>query len=251
MARQEFKNYWQLDMLPTTSNPTNTTVYWHGFDSEERFRQNPKPGYTETSITYSFNSHGFRTKEFDIHSGKKRIVFLGCSHTEGVGLRQEDTWVHKVAEYFTDYDCYNMGVGGTSGDTAVRFLYNCSNLINPSIVFILWPDSSRFDIFRSLGTDECKPDCLGPWSLNKENMFMFDEAQSYQNFMRNKAMIEILRANKGFTLVDVQAERLIEEFRDLPLATDYARDDHWAPSLHTYTANKFLNLYEFIKGNQC
>lgn len=249
MAKQEFKNYWQIDILPTTHNPLSQSVHWNTWDSEERFRANPTPGYTETSITYTYNSHGFRTRDFDLKSVRPRILFLGCSHTEGIGLKEEDTWVHKVSDHFSEYDCYNMGLAGSSGDTVARFLYNCRNILSPTVVFILWPDTCRFDTFQSVGLDNCEPISNGPWTMSKDNVFMFDEAQSYQNFMRNRAMVESLKFLKGFTTVELTADSLAEEFLTMPRALDRARDNHWAPSLHTYTAKKFLNLYEFIRAS--
>jgi sugar lactone lactonase YvrE len=78
-TKHELKNWWQMATLPQSklTRPRNKIVYWSDTDSEENFRLNPKHGYTETSITYEYNSQGFRTKEFEPASNRTNVLFKG------------------------------------------------------------------------------------------------------------------------------------------------------------------------------
>ena len=252
-TKYELKNWWQMATLPESklSRPRNAEVYWSDTDSEENFKKNPKPGYTETSITYKYNAPGFRTKEFEVPTNKTNVLFLGCSHTEGIGLRIEDTWVHKVSEQLDQerFNCYNLGVAGGSCDTVVKNLVNCTNHLIPGVVFILWPPVERFDFYAQDGA-EVFWDTMSAWNANKETMFLFEEAQSYNNLMRNKVIVDLLKEIHGFTFIELYADDLHAEFDKLPKTKDTARDNHWSPSFHTYVSNKFYSLYHYIMDQQ-
>lgn len=246
MPKHTFKNYWEENIFPTGPGPTNQTVYWRAPDSEENFRKKPTAGYTETSITYSYNSHGFRTKEFDRSSTKNRVFFIGCSFTEGIGLRSEDTWASKVESAFPEHDCYNLGFGGQSSDYCARVLYNLVTPLYPSIVFILWPPIARFETWHTIGVDDCAQMQHTAWSMTKEQSFLYDDANLYQNYMRNRALVLSLQKIHKFTLVEQTFDDLNGELSQMPPARDRARDSHWAPSINTYVANKFISQYHYI-----
>lgn len=68
-------------------------------------------------LTYSHNSKGYRSDEFSTKKpeGKIRIVTLGGSTTYGVGVNNDETWPHYLAqELGNDYEVINMGVPGYS-----------------------------------------------------------------------------------------------------------------------------------------
>ncbi len=62
----------------------------------------------KNQITYTFNSHGFRSEEFN----DVEILFNGCSHTLGVGLPIEQIWSKKVADYF-DVKYHSLAMAGS------------------------------------------------------------------------------------------------------------------------------------------
>ena len=80
----------------------NRTVKWLPWDTEERYIENLKlnpqalenNGWINKEFTYQFNSFAFRCEEF---TNDPSILFLGCSHTVGVGLPIEHTWPTVVA----------------------------------------------------------------------------------------------------------------------------------------------------------
>tara|TARA_B100000424_G_C22870998_1_gene463829 strand:- start:277 stop:1047 length:771 start_codon:yes stop_codon:yes gene_type:complete len=117
------------------------TVYWCGTDQKELFYKHMKDldtrqqleelGYDENSIEYSYNEYGFRCGTFPDHNNT--IMFLGCSYTEGVGLRYEDVYANKVAKEL-GLDCVNLGVGGSGNDGSLRRASYWIPKLQPKIV---------------------------------------------------------------------------------------------------------------------
>jgi hypothetical protein len=82
--------------------------------------------------------------------GKKNVVVLGCSHTYGVGLEDNEHRVHHVSQHNTTRLRYwNLGQPGASADKIVRILYGCEQLIDPRIVIVCWPAWSRRERLES------------------------------------------------------------------------------------------------------
>ena len=94
---------------------------------------------------YTLNSFGYRCPEWTpMPDGKKNVVILGCSHTFGQGLNDDEHWVHFVSQHNTVRCRYwNLAQPGSSGDKIVRTLYGSEKLIYPSIVVVCWPSWSR------------------------------------------------------------------------------------------------------------
>ena len=126
-------------------------TYWLGTDSNQRYLDNLKNNYEklrsnywiDRTIKYTFNSHGFRCDEF---TSDDSIMFLGCSHTLGVGLPIEDTWAYQVAKNL-NLKNVNLGQGGSSSDTAYRLASYYIEQLKPKIVVIRPPDPARFEMF--------------------------------------------------------------------------------------------------------
>ena len=94
---------------------------------------------------HTLNSHGYRCPEWDpMPDGKKNVVVLGCSHTFGQGLNDNEHWVHFLSQHNdTRLRYWNLGVPGASGDACVRRLWGTQKLLDPKIIIICWPDESR------------------------------------------------------------------------------------------------------------
>ena len=65
-------------------------------------------------------------------------IALGCSHTYGVGVEKDEAWPSLLG-------LVNYGVPGCSTDLIVRTLPKILEKEQPDIVYILWPDWTRFE----------------------------------------------------------------------------------------------------------
>lgn len=138
------------------SDFANTVHNWMPTDSHDRWQRNcndpmqrsrlQQHGWLpEREITYSFNSHGFRSPEFD---HQPSMLCLGCSHTMGIGLPLEHTWP-SILQQNLKINCWNLGLGGAALDTVFRMANHYVHHLNVMAVVCLLPEIKRFEIFAN------------------------------------------------------------------------------------------------------
>jgi len=237
--QNNYINHWQQGIIPKSpNNVENQTLYWCGSDSLANFKKNPTPGYTETSITYVFNSYGYREEEYDL-TAKSNILCLGCSHTEGIGLKLEDSWPSLLKSQFDKSKVYNFGQGGCSSDSVTRILANITSVFNPQAVFILWPSVARYELYK-----DTKPVYFGPWSTDVAHYSLMDDEHTYNNFCKNKLIVELLQYKHNFKLYSIETDSLIADTNFNQMASmSSARDAHLNPHQHQEIARRFMELY--------
>lgn len=108
-----------------------------GLDRQNR----EKYPWNETKV----NSFGYRCPEWDpMPDGKKNVLVLGCSHTFGQGLDDEQHWVNFLQKHnSTRLRYWNLGVPGASSESMVRRLWGTQKLLDPKLIIMCWPDVSR------------------------------------------------------------------------------------------------------------
>ena len=159
-------------------------------------------GSDDTGInTYTYNELGYRgdsvTKNIDILS-------VGCSHTEGIGVNDNETWPHYAAEALK-MTHINMGFTGRSNDYISRTVTSYIRQFNPKYVFVMYTYPSR----REYWTDEGpQPYASHQWgyfqdSPDKWNAFTkLSSAKSDEhNFIKNHSMVTMACELANSTLV--------------------------------------------------
>ena len=224
----------------SNSSLANQTLLWHGTDSEELYQKNliknrpqlEKYNWIDQPIIYKFNSHGFRADEFD--SVDPSVVFIGCSHTLGVGLPVELTWTHIISTKLKLKN-YNLGVGGSSNDTAFRLLYRWIEQLKPSLVIFLSPDSSRLELH--MDNDQLYD--LSVWPIgfpmidNFTKSWLVNDTNSNMNYLKNTLAIKQLCNEHGI--------KYLQENVSAICAVDKARDlQHYGEKTNRGIANMFL-----------
>ena len=227
-------NYWQ-EGVPSLHrwNSPNTTEFWSGMDTEENFKNNPHPGYSKTSITYTYNKFGFRTHEFEFDNTEKNILCLGCSHTEGIGV--QTPWPVVLQEKLFDYKVYNLGHGGGSFDTIARLITNYVPLLKPKKVFILWPSHNRYEVYGNHFITH-----VGSWKLwgkEKELLSLLVDEHTLNWAEKNKIYVKLFSKIYNFEMYEQLAEPHIKD------PVDRARDNaHFGPITHSNVAKQFLKI---------
>lgn len=128
------------------TNYISKSVKWFGYDSEKLYKRNKvevKKIGINSNVFYEFNSTGFRCNEL---TSDPNIVFLGCSSTVGVGVQKEKTFSHIVSKSLNLAE-NNLGVGGSSNDTAFRLSQYWLKRLNPKFVVWLITYDDRFEIY--------------------------------------------------------------------------------------------------------
>jgi len=136
-------------LLQHTKYPTQTITNFIGNDCEERLIENLKKlpntwRYATEDITYTMNSHGYRTKQFDNIDWNNSVVILGCSCVFGTGINESDT-ISSILQEEINTPVINLGIGGTGADFQYNNLMRLKqNNIEPKKVIVLWPNPNRF-----------------------------------------------------------------------------------------------------------
>lgn len=101
--------------------------------------------YKKNPIVYSTNNYKFRTP-VDFEQGMDGNIFLGCSHTFGIGHYLENTWSYIVNEKVGG-NFLNLSVAGTGIGTASRLLHAFKDILKPNNVFLFFPHPYRFEFY--------------------------------------------------------------------------------------------------------
>jgi lysophospholipase L1-like esterase len=139
-------------LIHNYSRLAGRTVHWDTTDNKEWYLKNIQDpqlrdrlndlGFLDTPIDYTYNSHGFRTAEFDQEFD---IVCFGCSFTMGTGVHSSDTWPGQLAE-LTGLRVANLGHAGSSNDTAFRFSEHYLKFLKPKYAIWLQTDRHRVEL---------------------------------------------------------------------------------------------------------
>jgi hypothetical protein len=199
------------------------------------------------AITYNINSSGFRCPEFN---NTPCMIALGCSYTLGIGLPIESIWPTLVGNEL-GLMVANLAWGGNSTDTCFRLAEYWIPKLQPKLVTMLAPPSSRFEILLDQNHNDHRPaEVIMPeanssafshsdtfvqhWLLNDEN--------SRLNQLKNCLAIQQLCAQHSVPCLIEKAHDHMYWGRE---QIGYARDFmHGGPIIHKKIAEKMLNDYQ-------
>lgn len=234
---------------PLRSQRSGQITEWLPSDTQESLRKNPERNkWKGVDIRYSFNSDGYRSEDFALQPQGPRVLFSGCSLTEGVGLRLEDVWSHRMIEkindtFQLDIPFWSVAVGGTGLDQQHRALFQHIDKLKPNLLFLQISELTRRERWDG--------DHFGPWSEDLEERewrgFLDDRYVAFQT-SRDIALIDdLLVRNKTkccvvAPIIDEEREaQMLQSFfpeswyfcRKLFDRFDLARDGiHFGPVSH-------------------
>ena len=165
---------------------------WFPSDKEETYEEHNNL-YKKDDIIYKFNDNGFRCDEFSLENNN-RIVFLGCSITEGIGVHQHEIWANIFLEklkikFNTFIPYWNLSLAGSGIDALLRAYYNYYDLLKPQYVIAYFP-CYRKEIYNN--THEIQ-------SLN------VNDYQNYSDFFNENSII--YETSKNFLLLQNLMEK--------------------------------------------
>lgn len=106
--------------------------------------------YHNTEITYQFNKLGHRCKNVEDIDQHNYVLYIGCSHTLGVGLELEKTYPYLLSEKLS-MDYYNLAIPATGIDVVeYNLLTWLFKMKKPKLIVVQWPDHSRFIEYDSI-----------------------------------------------------------------------------------------------------
>jgi hypothetical protein len=123
---------------------------WCGTDSEARWLENQhKPEldyYRHNPVRYDMNNQYFRSQYdyMELSGNQTEVdVFLGCSHTVGVGLPEHLTWTSGVSHH-TGRTPVNLALPGSGCEWSLVALMRWRDLLNIRAVYHFQPIYARY-----------------------------------------------------------------------------------------------------------
>lgn len=224
------------------------TVAWKGADSFELYQINIQDadrlarlqhwGWNQSNcITYRYNSEGFRTEEFD---SRPCGLAFGCSFTEGVGVREQDTWPSRLTER-SGLWFWNLGIGGAALDTIYRLFEHYIELLRPKIVVVCHPPQARCEyavndhVIRTVGVNS--PEVNDHIFANFFKHYFLRDLNSEINWEKNLRLLEYIAQARGLPLIHAPMESDCEA-RDLQHPGPGCLDS-WAEMINSQMQNKY------------
>jgi len=232
------------------SDDSNTTLKFIGGDSEKQFIQAiekmPKDWYyNNTEILYNYNNLGHRCKNFEDLDQDNYILFIGCSHTMGVGLELEKTYPYLLSKSLS-CDYYNLGMGGSGIDVLLHNLIVWFGTVKqkPKLVIIQWPFWARYARFIREPTNatllSTRISTIGgvidPTLMEVESVHYFKTIEHLAKIKLNH-MIDVPIINIGLA----EYPSIINDDFIIFDYLDYARDLHFGIESHENLASKLYH----------
>lgn len=148
--------FFEQDQYPIvhSSMRPGSVLDFYGTDNKEDFLINCKRlpeswVYRNSPISYKFNSKGLRMNKEIEDVSVDYIAGFGCSHTVGVGVNLEDTWIHLLSQDL-GLDYINNGVSGGSIKLCAINFFNmlATKKTLPKIAVFAWPSSVRYCFYE-------------------------------------------------------------------------------------------------------
>lgn len=214
-------------------------------------------------IPYKFNNYGFRCDDFDNWQNHKyRIIFVGGSVTEGMGLHLEHCWAKILHQKICDELNYNipywnLAVAGASTDHVARYLYTTGGMLQPHIIISWLPPIERRELYNSDFWAPALSDNKGLTKVLIDKRYI--DYQTEKNFAFINSMLEQWNSHfiyKAFCendedAVDFGFARMvnIKGLPEIKIEGDFAADmAHAGPKTNRAIAeNMFENFCPIIK----
>jgi hypothetical protein len=164
-------------------------------------------------------------------------IAVGCSHTVGVGVEPHEAWPNLLG-------AVNLGVGGCSADYIARNMPKYLTKYNPNLIYVLWPDWTRFEYFdqgqyyQSLPTDP--------------NRIYFMETAT-DGWLQNNYIKQISLAReicKNIKLIEMTLYDLIPFIDHTDRWPVSKLGHHYSEVWHTWVADIFETKAEWIQNHR-
>ena len=107
-------------------------------------------------VVYTYNEEGFRGDSVDEDID---MVAIGCSHTEGIGVNDNETWPFYVASSL-GINHINMGFTGRSNDYISRMTIKAVKQYRPKFISVMYTYPVRRELPTKYGF---QPFAANPW----------------------------------------------------------------------------------------
>ena len=152
---------------------------------------------------YTYNQLGFRGNTLPLEG--KKLMAVGCSHTEGIGVDDNQTWPHYLSDLL-NYSHVNFGFTGRSNDYIARCVLTFTEKIKPDIVCIMYSYPERREYYtKDGGVEPFHPSSWGWFHENEKEFSSMVELSNpnndFINWYKNHLLIVTYLQNLKIPLV--------------------------------------------------
>lgn len=223
------------------------TFKWCGSDHYENYKvrleKNPNWEFANEDIRYSLNDYGHRCRVTSEINFNNYILFLGCSHTMGVGLKLEDTFPFIVSQKL-ELDYYNLSMGASGPDIV---FYNLIAWLNkfprPKFIVFQHPHFLRCTLrfkdtedYIPIGINYCDED-QRDFLVQSDKINYFESQSTMIDQVLETFKIPVLRLYVPMGSNENNVNRLYHR------QVDSARDNHFGKITHQNTADTLVDAY--------
>ena len=202
--------------------------------------------YIKTPIKYKLNNYGFRTPD-DFKNGDEGTVYLGCSHTFGVGHYLENIWSYKLHQKIGEGKFFNLSHGATGLASQYYFLKYFSDKLKIKKVYHFYPIEClyRYGFMNKEGRIEI----LGKvrkWQFNESKLHLWEDYLIHETY--NKFHNSVYKDAIKNVCKEIGCEYIIYEKSGYKPVDPYSDTMTPARDLIHYYVEQQQNLYEiFLK----
>jgi hypothetical protein len=154
--------------------------------------------YKDARVTYKMNSQGWRSREIDLTSPSRKIMFVGCSYTMGLGLPYDEVWTSIVTQQIEasrgePVEQHNFGYPGHGNDFFAMVVHQVLPILKPDLLVVLFTQFARRTLFHCFGRHMAfLPSHSGPAYKAEHEAFirLQSDAHDFMDFVRHHSLID-------------------------------------------------------------
>lgn len=175
--------------------------------------------------TYTYNEDGYRgdsvTESID-------LLAVGCSHTEGIGVNDYETWPFYTANLL-GLKHINAGFTGRSNDYIARTVLELVPKYNPKIVSVMYTYPVRREYWTKFGPQPYAGQQWGYFEDYPEKWNAFSELVNLEdnknNFIKNHSIVRMVCKLAGCKLIWNGTFLNLDLFDDMRFDGEYSIEE--------------------------
>lgn len=233
--------------LPTYTFQS-TQNFWYDLNEDFGTIHLPNDVYRQKKycfdVVYESNSKGFRDAERDVSSSNNRVVALGDSFTEGIGVNVADRLTN-LLERDTKTPHLNFGLAGNFGPTQYWMLYktHAQQYTHDAVLVGILPSNDfiddDYDIGMIAGGDRYRPFLKGNYPNYELVYHIKDIKQSKARPVKQGFVYKLLR-NFTYSYNMYRYLRVMKRVAEIP--EDQLLEASKVPSYFNYSEKQFNRL---------
>jgi hypothetical protein len=180
-------------ILPELILPSRVNQRWKftGIDHIDRCLDKQHFLSYPHSISYSYNSRGFRDQEWPgtMQGLRDAVWCIGDSFTVGIGSSLEHTWPRQLSN-ITNRRIINVSMDGASNEWIARTTENIVRVIDPAQIVIMWSYIHRRENIDDQLDDELR-------RIHSSNCTDYDD---WKNFLDCKKRVDLITNSVQFAV---------------------------------------------------